>query len=246
LENLNDSQELAFDVALHSGTLLAVIFFFRDKIIWGLKKIFRDFSSSGRYKSQETKFIFLIAIATLPGALAGYFLDEIINIFRNPQIVATTLLFYGILLLAADRYCQYQKRTAKKEKKELNFKNLSLSKALIIGIFQALALVPGTSRSGITITGGLFLGFSRKRAAIFSFILSIPIIAGATLVKLPFFLKGEIDFLLLILGVLTSFAVGFFAIKYMLKYLTSKSYLIFVIYRIGLAAIIFWLIGKNV
>ncbi|MEA3273389.1 MAG: undecaprenyl-diphosphate phosphatase [Patescibacteria group bacterium] len=249
LENLSHSQELAFDVALHWGTLLAVLFFFRREIIQGAKRILESYRSSKSWKVgkqvKEMKLVTLIVIATIPGALVGYFLAEIVDIFRNPKVVATTLLFYGLLLLMADRYCLRKEKLNKKNlavKKKLSFQELSIPKALIIGVTQALAFIPGTSRSGVTITSGLFLGLGRKEAAIFSFALSIPIIAGASLIKVPALFATDINILAIMSGILTSFVIGFLAIKYMLKYLTSQSYLIFVFYRLGLAILIFWLI----
>ena len=249
LEGLSRSQELAFDVALHLGTLMAVLFFFRKEISQGAKRIFQHYHSTkslrANWGTKEIKFIGLIIVATIPGALAGYFLNEIIDIFRNPKVVATTLLFYGLLLLIADRYCSRKEKLNKKTlatKKKLSFRKLSIPQALIIGVSQALALIPGTSRSGVTITSGLFLGLGRREAAIFSFALSIPIIAGASLIKIPALFATDINAVAIIFGVLTSFAVGFIAIKYMLRYLTSRSYLIFVFYRLGLAILIFWLI----
>jgi undecaprenyl-diphosphatase len=130
----------------------------------------------------------------------------------------------------------------KKGKKEKFLKNLNWRAALLIGFSQALAIIPGVSRSGITITAALALGFERKAAAKFSFLLAAPIIFGAGLVKIPSLINNNINFPILLIGILTSSIAGFLAIKYLLKYLETRSYNIFVYYRIILALAILGII----
>ncbi|MBD3238850.1 MAG: undecaprenyl-diphosphatase UppP [Candidatus Moranbacteria bacterium] len=231
LESVGDS-DLALDTALHFGTLLAVVYYFRKELIKRWKRLWQ--LKDQKKHRQERNFFYLMAIATIPGALAGILLDDLIeNYARTPIIVAGALVGYGILLLIADVTSK-----AKNNKIKLN-KKLTLGKAVLIGIAQALALVPGTSRSGITITAGLFLGLSRKQAAKFSFLLSIPIIAGASLVQLPkLYALKQINMVAVSVAIFVSALTGFLAIKYMLKYLQKRGYYVFVIYRIIIAVII--------
>ncbi|MBD3244661.1 MAG: undecaprenyl-diphosphatase UppP [Candidatus Moranbacteria bacterium] len=234
--------DLAFDVALHFGTLLAVLLYYQKKLIKGSKKILSyKLNSKALLKSREFNFLVMLAIATIPGALAGFFLDDLIEQkFRDPKIVVFTLVFYAVLLFLADLFSR--KKTQTRTSSEPLGKKLTPLKAFIIGIFQALALIPGTSRSGSTITGGLFLGLNKTQAAEFSFLISIPIIAGAALVKIPQLLNSQIDLKLLLISSFIAFLVGFLAIKYLLKFLKTNNYTVFVIYRVLLAGlVIFWL-----
>ncbi|MBU2025224.1 MAG: undecaprenyl-diphosphate phosphatase [Patescibacteria group bacterium] len=235
--NFSPAQYLAFDVALHLGTLCAVVLYFRRKIKKTILSHTRD---------QRKKLISLLILTTLPGAIAGVvFSDLIEEIFRSPASVASMIFFYGLLLLAADLHYRNQK----KETAELAFPldekihELPCYKAFIIGMFQALALIPGTSRSGATITGGLFLGLDRKDAAKLSFFISIPIIFGAGLIQVPALIDSGLNPRVFVTGFFVSFLVGFLSIKFMLRYLAARSYVLFVAYRIILALIIFGIIA---
>ena len=215
---------LAFDVALHLGTLIAVVvFFFWDWVEIIKIAIFKNKSAaSGKY---SPKLLWILAVATIPGALFGYLFDKKAEtIFRNPLLIAFTLAVVGFILFWADR-----KLKAKKDLNLINFKD-----AVIIGLSQAVAVIPGVSRSGATITSGLFLGLDRKSAARFSFLLSVPIIFGATVIELPKLMRAGID-LQIILGILFSALSGYLAIKYLLKFLEKSSYKIFFWYRLALA-----------
>lgn len=237
-------QGLAFDVALHFGTLLAILIYFYDdwkKIIsksYFLKELSRIFIDRKRefFKSDKLKQddLVIIGIATIPGVLAGLFLEDYAaTIFRNPILVGFALLFGAMILFYSD----------KAGKKKLEIKDVTLKIALIIGLFQMLAIVPGMSRSGMTISAALLLGLSRTAAARFSFLLATPIVLGATAKEFPTFLEAGWD-INLIVGVLTAFGSGYLAIKYMLKYLEKQSYNVFVIYRMLLALFIFILFSK--
>jgi len=232
-------QGLAFDVALHFGTLLAIMIYFYDdwkKIIFKsyfLNQIGRIFIDRKRelfeIKKLKKDTLIIIGVATIPGVLAGLFLEDYAEgVFRNPLLVGTTLFAGALLLFFAD----------KRGEKKLGEKDILLKIAFIIGLFQMLAIVPGVSRSGITITAALLLGLSRTAAARFSFLLATPIVLGATIKELPTFLAAGFD-INLIVGVLAAFGSGYLAIKYMLKYLEKQSYNIFVVYRILLAFAIF-------
>ena len=274
-----EDQGLAFDVALHWGTLFAVIiYFWKDwmeifKESYLLKSIkyqvlsikqrcwlhsppvSRYRAGSGLWSSNASRLqsgstglsplwsqriqhlksdsLFIIIIATIPGVVIGLLLSNYAEtVFRNPLIVAGTLSIGALLLFYSDKIGA----------KKTDLKNLSLQMGIIIGLFQALAIVPGVSRSGITITAALLLGLKRTDAARFSFLLSTPIILGAGIKEFPGLLNSGLNINILI-GILVSAVSGYLAIKYMLKYLENKSYNIFVGYRLALAiAILFFLL----
>ena len=163
-------QGLSYDVALHLATLIAVCaYFWKDLLILIKNGITAPKSESG-------KEFWYIGLATIPAAAAGYFLEDAAeNIFRSPLHIAFMLMFFALILFIADRYCAKQK---------VYKDRVVLLPFMLIGCAQALAIMPGVSRSGITITAALFLGFSRAAGARISFLLSMPIIAGAALLKL--------------------------------------------------------------
>lgn len=223
-------QGLAFDVALHWGTLFAVIaFFYKD--IWNMAKGFvNSLMPSRRDLKSNTyqKLAWLVLIASVPAAVIGkLFESQAETYFRNPLLVAATTSVMGVLLYLADRYGPKIKSLVE----------VYLPEAVFIGFAQALAIVPGFSRSGSTITAGLFMGFTRQDAARFSFLMSVPIIAGAGLLKLPE-IAGIGNHAQLIAGFVSAAVFGFLAIKYMLRYISSRSFAVFTWYRLILAAII--------
>ena len=223
-------QGLAFDVALHWGTLLAVVsYFYLD--IW---HIIKGFLNSLRPSTRDLennpyqKLSWLILIATVPAAIIGKLLEsQIETAFRNPLIVAFNLAVVGLILLLADKYGAKIKTLAEASK----------SNAWIIGLAQAVAVIPGVSRSGATMIAGLFQGFTRSDAAKFSFLMSVPIILGAGLLKIPEIAEIE-NTKALVVGFASSAVFGFLAIKYMLKYIATRSFAIFTWYRFALAAVI--------
>jgi len=156
-------QGLSMDVAMHMGTLLAlVVYFWKDLADLALGAL--------KGEPKQRKMLLLILVATVPGGIAGLLLDDYVeSVFRDPALIAGTLMLFGLLLGLADW----------KGRKTFEMKEMDWSPALWIGLAQALALVPGVSRSGVTITAALVLGFKREDAARFSFLLSFPIIAGA-------------------------------------------------------------------
>lgn len=218
---------LAFDVTLHLGTLLAVLsYFWKD---WfGMATAFLP----GRHGSHDDRrLLFFLVAGTVPGAVAGYLLEGIAStVFRSPWIVVMTLSGVALLLWLAERLAS----------QELDFSSINLKNAVLIGISQALAIVPGTSRSGITITTGLFLGFNRRAAARFSFLLSAPIIAGAGLYeglklwKTGFTCLGPYY----LWGFLASLVSGYAVIAFLMRYLVRHTFYPFVYYRLALAAIV--------
>lgn len=216
--------DIALDVALHVGTLLAVlIYFFQDwleLVVNGLTK---------GLKTKEGKMFWYIILATIPGGVAGLLFESAIDKFIRSQtlIIAVGLATMGIILYYAD----------KNSAQRINFENITFKQTLIIGFSQALALIPGVSRSGITMTTGRLLGLSREASAKFSFLLATPIIAGAALKHTPQIIHNVSSPLFLV-GTITSAIVGLLCISLLLKYLKKNNFAIFAVYRIILAALI--------
>ncbi|MBI4064705.1 MAG: undecaprenyl-diphosphate phosphatase [Elusimicrobia bacterium] len=238
-------QGLAYDVALHWGTLIAVVvYFWKDwlNLITNAIKDHRSRISPGSslrgaaatkqsHEKGEPKLFWYIAMATIPAGLAGIFLeDQAETLFREPRMMALTLIGLGFLLGLSDRVGAKSK----------NEDSLGLWPCLAIGCAQALAIIPGVSRSGITITAALFLGFRREAAARFSFLLSTPIVLAAGLLKFKDLSLADMNGPFLI-GVLAAALSGFWAIQFLIGYLKTKSAGIFVFYRVCLGLLIlFW------
>jgi undecaprenyl-diphosphatase len=216
---------LVFDVALHLGTLTAVLSFFWKDWMVILKLACGDNRPNQNYNKNTLWFLIL---ATLPGVFFGFFLEKKAEtIFRHPLSVATALFGAGLILYLIDRRAKCRK----------NISQLSIKDVLVIGFSQAVAVIPGVSRSGATITAALMMGFDRAGAARFSFLLSTPIIFGAAVLKLPVFIQNGFNPLVL-LGITMSAISGYLAIKYLLKLVEKVGYGIFFWYRLALAIII--------
>lgn len=213
---------VAFDVALHLGTALAVILFF-----W---KDWISLISSGftKPKSENGKLFWLIIAATIPGGIFGVLLDNYMQNFRNPALIGIMLIIMGIVLYYADKIGS----------KEIEMEKIGLKRSLIVGFSQILAVVPGVSRSGITMSAGRFMGIERESIAKFTFLLSSPIILGDALYHLKKMGNIPIDKVSFIVAVLTSAIVGALAIKFLLNYLKNKGFAIFSIYRFILGAVV--------
>ncbi len=222
----------SFDVALHFGTLLAIgIFFFKDwieLIIGGYKMIVK------KEKSTEGKMFWYIVIATIPGGIIGFVLDKYAeSILTKPLIIAIALIVMGVILYLVDKYA----------KKETEYKDMTFKQTFLIGLSQALAFIPGVSRSGITMTAGRALGVKREAVAKYSFMLSAPIVLAATIFKLKdfieYFLIADISGIIAFaMGVIMSFIVGIMVIKFLLDYLKKGSFKIFAIYRIIIGIVV--------
>lgn len=221
---------LGFNVALHWGTLLAVLAYFWQDILLIIKGFWHSlFKSSRDLKSNiYQKLAWLLIIASVPGAIIGKLLEsKAETVFRNPLLIAITISVFALIIWYADVVGAKQK----------NLDRVTWLDSLILGLAQALAIIPGVSRSGSTIGTGLFLGFKRADAARFSFLMSIPIIFGAGLLKFKDFGAG-VSSGELIVGFLSSALFGFLSIKYLLRYLAKHDFKIFVWYRLALAALI--------
>ena len=223
---------LAFDVALHVGSLVAVLWFFRSE--WAkLGRATGQIVAHRRIETVEERRVLYLVMATIPAGIAGLLLEDLAEtVFRNPAITASMLIVMGLVLWAVDRFLP-RTRTVD---------TVRWTDALLIGLAQCLALVPGVSRSGATISAGRALGLTRADAAVFSFLMSMPITAAAAMLKVPEAV-GEMGFSApLIAGVLASGLSSWAAIAVLLRYVARRSYGIFALYRIALGLLVFWLI----
>ena len=214
------NQSLIFDVGLHLGSLLAILFYFRKELL---------------NIANDKKLFNLLLIGSIPLILVGYifYSTGIINSFRNLKIIAWTTLIFGLLMYFADTF-----KIKKNIEKDLTIKNI-----LIIGVMQILAIIPGVSRSGITITAGRLLNFDRHDSTKISFYLSIPALMGASALALKDVINENVEFnFFLIISIILSFIFSYLTIKYFLIYTKRFSLKFFVIYRIVLSIIIFLII----
>jgi undecaprenyl-diphosphatase len=225
LSNWED-QGLFTDIAVHFGTLFAVIFYLR-------KDIFYLFANVFQFKFIKDQIIFKIILSTLPAILVGYFIYDYVSIyFRNIQLIAISSMLFAIILYLADRI-QIQNKSWKK---------ITYLEALLIGLFQALAFIPGASRAGVTITGARFLGYDRLNAARFSMILSIPIIlASMTLSLINVSKENYVDVNLSqsFTAAIVAFITALLSIIFLMKFIKTFNFNIFIIYRFLLGILLF-------
>lgn len=228
-------QSLAFDVALHLGTLVAVLGAFAGDWLRLVTGTWRGLRRGAPFAEPEGRLLGLLALASLPGAVAGLLLDHWAEtVFRAPALVASTMAVMGVVLWLADR------RSTGASGEALG---IGLRDALLIGAAQAFAIVPGVSRSGATISMGLFLGYRRGEAARFSFLLATPITAGAALVKVPKLLAAGGDLTPVLIGMLVAAVAGWLSIKVLLGWVRTRTYVPFVIYRLLFALLVFALVA---
>jgi undecaprenyl-diphosphatase len=223
----SDQFGLAFDIACHVGTLIAVLIYFRREVGAMVASLPRIFNPA---MDQDAHFVWLIAVGTIPAVVAGLlFKHRIEDHLRTPAIAAATLALGAVAFFVAER----------SGSKTRSDQSLTLAEALLIGCAQALALVPGVSRSGATITVALFLGLRRADSARFIFLLAIPAILGAAASEAPKLLKagvGTEGATLFLIGVVSSAIVGYIAVKWFIRYLANHSLDVFAWYRLALAA----------
>jgi len=220
---------LAFDVALHFGTLVAVLWYFWAEWI-ALLIAAKDIVAKRRIETANERRVLYLIIATIPGALAGLaFEKQAESTFRDPRLVAVALIVMGILLWLIDRYAARDRPLA----------TMRWTDALLTGIAQMFAIIPGVSRSGSTITAGRALRFTREDAAVFSFLMSMPIIAAAAVLKMPQAIREQGLSAPMIVGVLASAVSGWLAISILLRVVSRHSYGVFAAYRVVLGAAVF-------
>ena len=235
---------LTFDVALHAGTLLAILLYFWRTWIQILSAAFGGrvvrFSETGNSggdltpeeQQRERRLLWFMIAATVPAGLAGALLEKRIETsFRAPELVATMLIVVAIVMWLAERVGRFEKPLPQ----------VTFADAMTVGVLQAFAVIPGVSRSGITISGGLFRNFTREAAARFSFLLSTPIIAGAALLKLHHVMKEGLPPGMAApfgVGMIVSAIVGYATISWFIRYLQMNTLRWFVVYRILLGLLI--------
>ena len=220
-----EDQGLFTDIAVHFGTLFAVMIYLRKDIYYFLNNIFQ-------FKLFEDQIIFKIILATLPAIILGYFIYDYVSFyFRSIQLIALSSIVFAIILFFADR--------VRMESKSWN--KITYIEALVVGLFQVLAFIPGASRSGVTITGARLLGYDRLNAARFSMLLSIPIIlASMTLSLINIFNEGYVAVNLYqsFSAALVAFITALLSIIFLMKFIKNAHFNIFIIYRIFLGIIL--------
>ncbi|MEO8513805.1 MAG: undecaprenyl-diphosphatase UppP [Ignavibacteria bacterium] len=230
----------SYTAVIQVGTMIAIILYFRTDLINMVKAMFLSIKTKD-YKSKDTRLLLMICLGTIPIVIFGFLLKNLIrNQFRSMYIMAGSLIFFSIILYIADRYT----------KKKVDLQNISYKDGIIIGIFQALALIPGASRSGSTISGAFFRNMTREDAARFSFLLSIPAVLLSGVFELfsqrATLLSGESAILSLIIATVVSGVVGYWSIWFLLSYIKKHSMLLFVIYRIAFGILIIILLTLNI
>lgn len=226
---------LAFDVSLHIGTLLALVWYFRAEWV-KLAKGGLTLIKNGKPVDADSRQALFIIIATIPAGLAGFLLEDLAEtVFRAPIVTAIALIVMGALLWVVDA-----KVPQARGREGMRWKD-----ALLVGLAQCLALVPGVSRSGSTITAGRALGLDRGSAAVFSFLMSLPIISAAILFKVPDALRESGPSLPLLVGIAAAAISSWLAIAVLLRFLKTRSYAVFAFYRFALGALIIGLIATR-
>ncbi|MBW2466763.1 MAG: undecaprenyl-diphosphatase UppP [Deltaproteobacteria bacterium] len=227
-----EEASLAFDVALHLGTLLGVFVYFRRDLFMIFTALLNP-QELGEKAGPQRLLAFYICLGTIPAVLAGYLLkDAVETVFRSPSYIAASLAGAGLLLLWADKAGKHARA----------MKSLGWGDAALIGLFQAFALMPGVSRSGITMTAGLIRGFNRMSAARFSFLLSIPVIFGAGIYNLPDIVRQGSEpglFGFYLTGFIAAAVSGYLVIAFLLRFIQTHSFAIFAYYRFLLAGLVF-------
>ncbi|MGB9735178.1 MAG: undecaprenyl-diphosphatase UppP [bacterium] len=217
---------LTFQVALQLGSVLALLSFYWKEWLELVNAFFSGIKEGHLYNNFQRRLVWYVIIATIPGSLLGYFFEKPIKeVLRNPLNVGIAMIVFGIVLYFADRVARHSSR---------DYSQITIKDTLIIGFAQAMALIPGVSRSGITMTAALFLGLNRETSAHFSFLLAMPILLGASFLKLHkliyHFPASEIN--PFIWGVIGSAVVSYIVIDVLLKYLKRHSFVPFVWYRV--------------
>lgn len=225
-------QGLGFDVAVHVGSLLAIVIYLRKDI--AQLTVGWCQSVTGK-KNDNGRLAWLIVMATLPAVVIGYTGKAFVEAYtRSGLVIATTTIVFALLLWWADRA----------SKQQFDVSDMNWKKALIIGFAQVTAMIPGTSRSGITMTAALFLGFNRESAARFSFLLSVPVIMGAgTLMGIDMMQSEEtVDWNSIFWGAGLSFVSAYICVALFIRWISRIGMLPFVIYRLALGVILFWVL----
>jgi undecaprenyl-diphosphatase len=238
-ESLADARFRAFVTIIQSGTTLAVLVYFRADLGRLALAWLRGLREGKPLGTPDSRLAWYIALGTLPAAVLGKLLEHRIEALGN-VVIAVSLVFWGLVMAAAERFASHRR----------GLDDVTAGSALAIGVGQALALVPGTSRSGSTITTGMLLGFSREAAARFSFLLSVPIILGAGVYKLakalPVLRTEPAWRSATIVGTVVSAVLGYLVIGWLLRYLRTRTTYLFVAWRIAVGALVAVLLWQGV
>lgn len=220
---------LAFDVALHVGTLLALVVYFWRELLELARALGASFIERRIGGDPKRRLAWYLVLGSVPGAVLGYLLERRAEeSFRDPRLIAVAMLVMGLVLYVVDRAGSQTRR----------LESLSAQQALWIGLWQAAAIVPGVSRSGATITAGRATALDRQSAAHFSFLLAVPVVAGAALLKVPKLLAAPGTKVPLIIAVASAAVSGYVAIGALLRWVRTQSYLPFVLYRVAFAVVV--------
>ncbi len=219
---------LAFDVALHIGTLVALAWYFRREWLTLIRSGLGILSKRSIRTPDEWRVAFLV-VATIPAAIVGFTVEDLAeSAFRSPRLIATMLVIMGLLLWLSDRLAR----------RERTLERMRMRDAVLVGIAQSFALIPGVSRSGATITGARLLGFDRQGAAIFSFLMSFPVTAAAAVLKAPEAFTSGVPWTRVVIGIVAATASSWFAIAILLRFVQRHSYGVFALYRIVLGVLV--------
>lgn len=241
--DLNVEMLKNFDVVVHIGTLFAIlVYFWKD--VWGMLKVIgRFFVGRLEMKDPYVRLIFFIVIGTIPAVLAGLFLEDWIDAsFRNVKSVGMWMMIVGVIFVFGEYAYRRWHKSFLADYASEEVRGMQWWKAIVIGLAQALALIPGVSRSGSTIVAGLFQGISRSAAARFSFLLGIPAIAGAgllTALKIPENGGLMVDIWPLFVGLFTSFVFGLLSVAFLMRFLKRNSLIVFAIYLVAVGFSVF-------
>lgn len=230
----------SYTAVIQVGTMIAIILYFRSDLINMVKAMMLSIKTRD-FKSKDTRLLIMICLGTIPIVIFGFLLKDLIrHQFRNMYIVAGSLIFFSIILYIADKFT----------KKKVDLQTISYKDGIIIGFFQALALIPGASRSGSTISGAFFRNMTREDAARFSFLLSIPAVLLSGVYELfsqrGTLLSGDSAILSLVIATVVSGIVGYWSIWFLLSYIKKHSMMLFVIYRIAFGILIIILLTLNI
>ena len=233
--------EKSFDAALHLGTFLAVTIYFRATVLRLVRSLGRTLRSR-KAETLDDRLVWYVILASVPAAVIGFAGEKLFaETLTQPWIMAITLTLFALVMLVIDRTARLTR----------DLGSTRAGDSIFVGFAQVIALVPGTSRSGVTLSAGMLRGFTREEAVRFSFLMSIPITGGAALYSVYKLVKSgaagtTIGYAELAVGLVTSFVVGYVAVAWLLRYLRTGTLLPFVIYRVGLSVLIAVLIATGV
>ncbi|NOS83503.1 MAG: undecaprenyl-diphosphate phosphatase [Ignavibacteria bacterium] len=230
----------SYTAVIQVGTMIAIILYFRSDLMNMTKAMMLSLKTKD-FNSKDTRLLLMIIIGTIPIVVAGFLLKDLIrHQFRNMYIVAASLIFFSVILMIADRFT----------KKKVDLNSITYKDGIIIGIFQAMALIPGASRSGSTISGAFFRNMTREDAARFSFLLSIPAVLLSGVYELfsqrATLLSGDSAILSLVIATVVSGVVGYWSIWFLLSFIKKHSMMLFVVYRVIFGILIIVLLSMGI